>query len=76
MTTKLYQLRREGNGRVIEHENLTRQRAYQAIGQSIYDNGYASKEEAQKFAATVRDDGTPAIYGPYIFILRRLFHSA
>lgn len=63
-----YRLERDGNGRNLVHEGLTKQLAYQLIGQSIYDNGYADKREAQMFASTVRI-GSRVQFGPYVFTL-------
>jgi hypothetical protein len=75
MTTKqapfhYYYLRRESVRLIaLEQTFPTAHKAYQAIGQAIYDNGYGTKIQAQKFAATVPIDGTPIKFGPYTFTL-------
>jgi hypothetical protein len=72
MSKKSYQLSREGNGRTLVHSHPTARSAFQSIGHSICDNGYGTKADAQRFAATVKTDGTPAIFGPYTFILTQV----
>lgn len=69
MVKTTYLLTRTGNGRALDHPHATLARALQSVGQSLYDNGYATKEEAQRFAATVKPDGIPTTFYPYIFTL-------
>jgi hypothetical protein len=65
-----YTYRRDSNGRTHgPYDGLTKRQAYQLVGQSLCDNGLASKADAQRFAATIPSDGTPTIYGPYTFVI-------
>lgn len=67
-----YTYRREGNGHVHgPYAGKTKRQALQIVGQSIYDNGYATKADAQRFAVTVPLDGTPAVFGPYTFTVTK-----
>lgn len=63
---------REGNGRTLAYDFETKRRALQWVGQTLYDNNLATKADAQRFAATVTLDGTPASYGPYTFTLSKV----
>ncbi len=64
-----YQYHRTGNGRTLHHSGMSRRQALQLVGYSLTDNGLAAKAEAQRFAATIKDD-IPATYGPYTFTVR------
>lgn len=68
---KTYTWHREGNGRVLDHANLTLHQTLVMVGQSIYDNGYASKADAQRFSATLKV-GEPAEFGPYTFTVGKM----
>lgn len=69
-TKKTYRYLSTGNNHTHgPYGGLTKRQALQIVGQSLYDTGLATKSEAQRFAATVPTDGTPAVYGPYTFII-------
>jgi len=59
---------RDGNGRNLVQSFGTLRAALTQIGHSIVDNGFGTKAQAQRFAATVRT-GSPAFFGPYVFTL-------
>lgn len=67
-TKKTYHYLRTGSREHSVH-GLTERQARQMIGYAIHDNGYGSKTEVQRFAASVTTDGTPATFGPYTFTL-------
>lgn len=70
MTTYTYL--RTGNGHVHgPYNGMTKRQALQLVGETLCDNGYAVKADAQRFAATVKLDGTPATFGPYTFTLTK-----
>jgi len=56
----------------LEHvwEFDTKRAAFTQMGYSIVDNGYGTKAEAQRFAATVVL-GTPATFGPFTFTVAK-----
>jgi hypothetical protein len=70
--TATYIYRRESNGHIHgPYSGLTKRRALQTVSQSLFDNSYATKPEAQRFAATVPLDGAPAVFGPYTFTITK-----
>ena len=49
----------------------TKRQAFASVGYSIVDNGYGTKAEAQKFAATIVL-GEPAEYPPFVFVVDKV----
>lgn len=58
------------NPEPLVFEFPTKRAALTIMGYGIVDNGYGTKAEAQRFAATVIL-GTPATFGPLTFTLTK-----
>ena len=66
-----YTYLRTNNGYTHDpYGGLSKRQALQLVGMTLHDNG-TPKADAQRFAATVELDGTPATFGPYTYTLTR-----
>lgn len=61
-----YTYHREGGAKVLHYEGLRKREAFQLVSEHIYYNGLATKSDAQRFSASMKD-GEPATLGPYTF---------
>lgn len=65
-----FKVTREGVNKTLVQEFDTKRQAFTSIGYSIVDNGYGTKAEAQRFAATIKLD-VPAEFPPFVFTITR-----